>query len=134
VTATGEGRVPFTQGTGNSPGLGLPAIGGYVASSFSIEPQAIPALQASLTDIYHQYESFARLRSGEIMLQPLGSDPASLETAKRHNQKAGAAIKAIEAYASQLQSVIKSLGQQAARYHVTEATSAASFGGGNSAG
>lgn len=114
-----------------SPGpQGMPAFGGYAASSFSIEPQAIPALRNSLMEIYHRVETFLRTKRHLLMMQPLGSDPASVETAKRHNANAKSALAAAQGYADQLMNVVHALDQQAERYHVTEAANTAGFQGG----
>ncbi|HEX6356316.1 PE domain-containing protein [Actinophytocola sp.] len=100
---------------------------GRSTSTLRVEPEQVLQLKAELQSIYDKVEKFLRAEGRNMLMQPLGADPVSRETADVFNENAKSAVDAAVGYLRELKGVLDALDQAARTYNLVEDTNAEDF-------
>jgi len=101
--------------------------GGPSTSTLRVEPDQVLQLKAELQPIHDEVEEFLNTKAPAMVMQPLGADPVSRETAHAFNENAQAAVDAAFGYLNALKGVLGALDQAAKTYNLVEDTNAQTF-------
>jgi hypothetical protein len=100
---------------------------GPSTSTLRVEPDQVLQLKAELQPIYDEVDIFMQNHGQSMVMQPLGADPVSRETAEVFNENAQAAIDAARGYLDSLKGVLDALDRAVETYNLVEGTSAQTF-------
>jgi hypothetical protein len=100
---------------------------GPSTSTLRVEPDQVLQLKAELLPIYDEVERFLHIKAPAMMMQPLGADPVSSETAQAFNENTQAAVDAAWGYLEELKGVLNALDQAIKTYNLVEDTNAQAF-------
>ncbi len=100
---------------------------GPTTSILRVAPEQVLSLKAKLQPIHDEVAEFLQVRAQAMMMEPLGADPVSIDTAQAFNENAQAAIDAAQGFLTQLEGVLSALDQAAKTYNLVEDTNAQAF-------
>ena len=100
---------------------------GPTTSTLRVAPDQVLGLKAKLQPIHDEVERFLNKRAPNMMMEPLGADPVSIDTAQAFNENAQAAIDAAQGFLTQLEGVLNALDQAARTYNLVEDTNTQAF-------
>lgn len=113
--------MPFWTGDTDTPDTGAST------STLRVEPDQVLSLKAEIQSIYDEVGEFLELKTPAMMMQPLGADPVSSDTADAFNENTQAAIDAARGYMKALKGVLDSLDEVARTYNLVEDTNTQTF-------
>jgi ElaB/YqjD/DUF883 family membrane-anchored ribosome-binding protein len=96
-------------------------------STLQVDPDQVLQLKAELQPIHDEVENFLRSKAPAMMMQPLGADAVSNETAQAFNENTQAAIDAARGYLDELTKVLGALDQAVRTYNLVEDTNTQAF-------
>lgn len=103
------------------------ASSGPSTSTLRVEPDQVLQLKAELQPIYDEVKDFLNTKAPAMMMQPLGADPVSSDTAQAFNENTQAAIDAAFGYLDELKGVLDALDQAVKTYNLAEDANAQLF-------
>lgn len=100
---------------------------GPSTSTLRVEPDQVLQLKAELQPIYDEVDIFLQNHGQAMVMQPLGADPVSRETAEVFNENTQTAIDAARGYLDALKGVLDALDQAVNTYNLVEETNTQTF-------
>lgn len=96
-------------------------------STLRVDPDQVLQLKADLQPIHDEVEAFLNTNGRTMVVQPLGADPVSSETAEAFNENTRSALDAAWGYLAELKNVLAALDQAAQAYDLVEDTNTENF-------
>jgi hypothetical protein len=96
-------------------------------STLQVDPDQVLQLKAELQPIHDEVENFLRGKGRSMLVQPLGADPVSAETADAFNENSQSAIEAAVGYVRELKGVLDALDQAVQTYNLAEESNSQAF-------